>query len=81
MTNISHQLIQSARAQASKEGKRLPDVLQQLSGLADDDFTAQVAEQFHYPALTIHQLNNLQPAFEVVSYHESIKRGCMGATR
>lgn len=79
MTTISHQLINTARTQASKEGKRLLDVLQQLSGLADDDFTVQLAEQFHYPAVTIHQLNALQPAFEVVSYHESVKRGCMAA--
>jgi general secretion pathway protein E len=79
MTNISHQLINLARTQASKEGKRLLDVLQQLSGLADDDFTAQLAEQFHYPAVTIHQINSMQPAFDVLSYHESVKRGCMAA--
>lgn len=77
MTTISHQLINAARAQASKDGSRLIVTLQQQSGLIDAEFVAQLAEQFHCPVLAMEQLNALQPAFDVVSYHEAVKRGCM----
>lgn len=77
MTIISHQLINAARTKASKDGSRLIEVLQQLSGLTDAHFVTQLAEQFHYPVFNMQQLNILQPAFEVLSYQESVKRSCM----
>lgn len=79
MPNITHQLINTARMQASKDNSRLLDVLQKISGLDDADFITQLAELFHYPPLNMLQLNTLQPVFEVVSYQESVKRGCMVA--
>ena len=79
MPNISHQLISEARAQSSKEGTRLIEVLQQLSGLADAEFVAQLAAQFHFSTLDMVQLHSLQPAFDVVSYPETVRRGCMVA--
>ena len=77
MPDISHQLISEARAQSGKDGTRLIDVLQQLSGLADAEFVAQLASQFHFPALGMAQLHSLKPVFEVVSYQEAVRRRCL----
>ncbi|MBI5436189.1 MAG: type II/IV secretion system protein [Nitrosomonadales bacterium] len=77
--DISHQLISAARAQSSKDGTRLIEVLQAMSGLADVAFVEQLAAQFHCPAMGMAQLHTLQPAFDVVSYQEALKRGCMAA--
>ena len=77
MPDITHQLISAARAQSSKDGTRLIEVLQAISGLTDTAFVEQLATQFHYPALSMTQLHTMQPAFDVVSYQEAVKRGCM----
>ncbi|MFZ2162856.1 MAG: GspE/PulE family protein [Sideroxyarcus sp.] len=77
MPDITHQLISAARAQSGKDGTRLIDGLQQMSGLENAAFVEQLATQFHYPALSMMQMHTLQPAFEVLSYQDAVKRGCM----
>jgi len=77
MSDITHQLINTARAQSSQDGTRLIGVLQQMSGLADTNFVEQLAAQFHYPALSMAQLHTMLPAFDVVNYQEAVKRGSM----
>ncbi len=77
MSDITHQLISAARAQSGKDGARLIEVLQQMSGLENAAFVEQLAAQFHYSALGMMQLHKMQPAFEEVSYQEAVKRGCM----
>ncbi len=77
MPDISNQLISTARAQSGKEGTHLIEVLQQMSELGDAEFVAQLAELFHCAAMDMAQLHGLQPAFDVVSYQEAYKRGCM----
>jgi general secretion pathway protein E len=77
MPDITHQLISTARAQSGKDGTRLIEVLQQMSGLENAAFVEQLAAQFHYPALGMMQLHTMQPAFEVLSYQDAVKRGCM----
>lgn len=77
MHDISHQLIGEARSKSSKNGMRLVEVLQQMSGLANTTFVEQLAAMFHCPAMGMAQLYGLQPAFDVVSYQETVKRDCM----
>ena len=77
MRDISHLLISEARAQSGQDGKRLIEVLQHLSGLTDAEFVAQLAAQFHFLSLVMAQLHELKPAFDVVSYPEAVRRGCM----
>ncbi len=77
MPDITHQLISAARVQSGKDGTRVIDLLQQMSGLENTTFVEQLAAQFHYPALSMMRLHSMQPAFEVVSYQEAVKRGCM----
>ena len=77
MPDITHQLINRARSQSGKDGSRLIEVLQQMSGLENAAFVEQLAVQFHYLVLGMRQLHTMQPAFELVSYQEAVKRGCM----
>src|SRR3970282_1615613 len=77
MPDISHQLISDARAKSCKDGGRLIEVLQQMSGLDDPAFVEQLAGLFHYPELSRAELRTMQPAFDVVSYQDAVKRGCM----
>jgi len=77
MPNITYQLINAARAKSSKDGTRLVEVLQEMTELPNTEFVEQLATQFHYPALSMTQLYTLQPAFDVLSYQEAVKRGCM----
>ena len=77
MPDISHQLISAARAQCAKEGARLIEVLQQASGLEANDFVKQLAVLFHYQAMGMSQLHGLQPAWDIVSYQDALKRGCV----
>jgi len=77
MTDISHQLISEARAQSGHEGTRMIEVLQQLSGLTDNEFVVQLAAQFHYSSLMMGQLHAFKPEFDVVGYPEAVMRGCV----
>lgn len=77
MTDITHQLISAARIHSGKDGTRLIEVLQQMSGLENAVFVEQLAAQFHYPALSMMQLHTMRPAFEALSYQDAVKRGCM----
>jgi len=77
MPDISHPLISEARALASQNGTRLIDVLQQLSGLENAEFVAQLASQFHFLSLLMGQLHALKPEFDVVGYPEAVRRGCV----
>jgi general secretion pathway protein E len=77
MPDISQQLISEARARCAKEGSRLIEVLQEMSGLEASDYVDQLARLFHYQAMGMAQLHGFLPAFDVVSYHEAIKRGCV----
>lgn len=77
MPELTHQVINVARAQCSKDSSRLIDVLQTMTELPNTTFVEQLATMFHYSALSMAQLHTMQPAFEVVSYHEAVKHGCM----
>lgn len=77
MPDISHQLINEARAKCATEGTCLIEVLQELSGLEDMDFVEQLAAKYHCQTMNMAQLHQLQPAFDVVNYQDAVRRGCM----
>lgn len=77
MPDITLQLINEARTRCATGETRLIDVLQALSGLTDMDFIEQLATQFHCPPMSMAQLHSLQPAFDIVSYQDAVRRGCI----
>lgn len=76
MTVLSQQLIRQARARSAKDGVRLIEVLEEMSGLSPAEFVGQLAGLFHYSFVDISQ-HIIQPAFDIVSYQDAIKRGCL----
>ncbi|HEY5993292.1 MAG TPA: GspE/PulE family protein [Gallionellaceae bacterium] len=80
MPDISKQLIDEARNRCAafrrKGDVSVIQVLQQMSGLGDAEFLAQLGELFHYPAMGMADLGQLQPVFEDMNFQEAVKRNC-----
>lgn len=79
MADITQTLINAARTRSSQEGRRLIESLQDMAELSNTELVGQLAGLFHCPAIDMVQLHELQPAFDVVSYQEAVKHGCVAA--
>jgi len=79
MTELNHQLIAEARAKCARDGARLVETLQELSGLDNTEFVRQLAVLFHFEPVGMAQLHAMQPQFDMVSYPQAAKRGCVAA--
>ena len=74
---INHDSIQSAALQAKQQGRRAIELLEQLTGLEPQHFTEQLAAIHHYPHIALSAMMALQPAFERISFSESLQRECV----
>ena len=74
---INHDSIQSAALQAKQQGRRAIELLEQLTGLEPQHFTEQLATTHHYPHMALSAMMQLQPAFERISFSESLQRECV----
>ena len=66
-----------ARSTAGKTGRTLVEVLEEQSGLDADDFQIRLSATAHRVALSMAQLRNLQAAFDVVPFKETMTRECL----
>ena len=73
---INSEAIQRASQQAKQQGRRAIELLELESGLAAPAFTQQLAASFSYPYLSLAQMMAMQPAFERISFSESLQREC-----
>lgn len=76
MTNFNEILLQAAKT-AKANGQRAIEVLEETLQLSPIDFTRQLAQNFAYPPITLTQMLALQPAFERISFSESLQRECV----
>ena len=74
---ISQDLISKAYGEAKREGRQVLEVLEDALHLPSDDFVAQLAATFHYPVLTLADMQHMQPAFKVIPYAEAVRRECI----
>ncbi len=74
---ISQDLITKAYGEAKREGRQVLEVLEDALHLPSDDFVAQLAATFHYPVLTLADMQHMQPAFKVIPYAEAVRRECI----
>ena len=78
MTNSTfHIMLQQATKAAKVNGLRAIEALEEASQLSPENFTKQLAENFSYPSLTLAQMIALRPAFEIISFSESLQRECV----
>lgn len=74
---LSAASVSQARKIAQASGRRLMEVLEEQSGLDAGNFVRALASTLDYPFATMADLDGLQPAFEVLSYTESVEKECL----
>lgn len=76
LETISILSIQEARAQAAARGVSLLDVLEEEIGVSPAQFIRRLGKTLHYPVLDMVELNQLVPAFDLISFHAAVQRNC-----
>ncbi len=76
---IPAHLIAQAREQAVASGRNLMDVLEEQIHLPPNQFMHRLGLSLHYPVLNMDALYDLDPAFELLSFHEAVQRNCFVA--
>lgn len=74
---LTAQQVAQARAVAAETQQSLVDVIEDQLELTQDDFVAVLAKAVRYMPLTMHDLNNLTPAFDVLTYKDAFTYRCL----
>ncbi|MFZ0107089.1 MAG: GspE/PulE family protein [Thiobacillus sp.] len=73
---IDPALLQEARELAATEGGSVLAALENLAGLDDATFLAELGQAFAYATVSMDRLRELQPAFELLSFNQALEREC-----
>jgi general secretion pathway protein E len=73
---ISAAAIETARSRAHSAKRRLTDVLEEELELSSLEFTRRLGHTLHLPVVEMEALYSMAPAFELLSFHEAVQRGC-----
>jgi general secretion pathway protein E len=74
---VTPELLRTACAAAQSQGRPQLAVLEEMAGLAPDEFTRQLAALFCYPAWPMASLQAAQPAYSVLPYTDCAQRECV----
>jgi general secretion pathway protein E len=74
---VTPELLHSAGAAAQSQGRPQLAVLEELAGLAPEEFTRQLAALFCYPAWPMAALQAGTPAYRLLSYTDCAQRECV----
>jgi general secretion pathway protein E len=66
-----------ARTAAQASGKRAVEILEEQSKLPPEAFVAALAATLGYTVAFMHELDNLEPAFDLLPYTEALAHGCV----
>ena len=77
ITKIPIKQIQSAKERAIKSQRRIVDILEDDLGLAPETFIKSVGATLFFRTLTMYDLHQLNPAFNLIPYNECLQRGCI----
>jgi general secretion pathway protein E len=66
-----------ARDLSRQNGHRLVEALEEVSGLAANEFVAALGAALRYPVLTMEELYQLVPDFETIGFSEASQRECL----
>ncbi len=73
---ITSELIRQAREQAADQGETPLLTLERLSGLNPKSFLRALADAFAFPALEMGNLRDMEPAFDLLPFSQSLAREC-----
>jgi general secretion pathway protein E len=76
-SGISSDVLQAARADAARTRRRLVEVLEERLDLPPPAFTSCLGVTLHYPVLSMEQLRELSPAFDVLPFAQAMRRECV----
>lgn len=71
---ISAQIVRQARADAELSHRHLVEVLADATGLSQPAVIHALGQTFHYPVLTMEDINLLAPAFDVIDFSNAVER-------
>ena len=74
---LSPALIRATRAAARSQNRRASDLLEESLALPPAQLMLALGAALHYEVLDIAALNRLVPAFDALSFAESVARGCV----
>jgi len=70
-------LIAEARASSLQSGRRMVEVLEELTGLEPEAFVRVLGEEMHYPVQSIREFSELSPNFSLIPFAEAVQRECV----
>ncbi len=76
---VTPEELRRARADALATGRRAVEVLDEQLGLPAELFIARLGASFRFEPLSMTELRDLAPAFDVISYPEAMQRHCLTA--
>jgi len=76
-TAFTSEALTMARSAAAISGRRMLEELEDSSGLGGDDFVRALAAMLHYPVLSMADLHDLIPAFDVLPFAVALERECL----
>jgi general secretion pathway protein E len=65
------------RNEANTAKRDLSSVIEEKGGLAPDQFVQALGEAFHYPVVTLREMESLDVAFDTLPFSEAHARGCV----
>ncbi len=77
LKNYDPALLQKARDEAVISKRRFITVLEEMLGLDQAGFMAWLGDVSHYPAATMDEIHDWQPAFEALAFADCLQRECL----
>ncbi|MGA7178766.1 MAG: GspE/PulE family protein [Thiobacillaceae bacterium] len=77
---LSPEILHAVQAEAGRNGRLLPELLQARLELEAEPFVAALGARTHYPVLSMSQINTLAPSFNHLPYAEAARRLCLEVT-
>jgi len=74
---FSGDVLRQAQTQANASGFPTVQILQEILGLSDQEFVGSLAATLGYPALSMNELHDMEPAFDELSFGEMLRRECL----
>ncbi|HEV7823119.1 MAG TPA: GspE/PulE family protein [Burkholderiales bacterium] len=75
-TGIDRSAVAEARRAAAANGGTVIEVLEEQSGLEPAAFTAALAHMLHVSSVSLDDLRELAPAFDLLPYTDAVQRQC-----
>ncbi len=70
-------LVRQASINAPVEGRRAIELLEALTGASSENFTRLLADTFAYPFISLDSMMAMLPAFDRLSFSESLQHECV----